>query len=125
MTSEMHIASVVVQAQPRLLDDVASAIRDLPNARIHGRSDAGKLVVTLDGSTADDILDQVRAMQQLRGVVNVALVYQHIEPEPPPGQDADEGGVHGHPGPHGLDNDNGRVPAATDMDKEFDHEHTT
>lgn len=119
MTSEMHIASVVVQAQPRLLDDVASAIRDLPNARIHGRSDAGKLVVTLDGSTADDILDQVRAMQQLRGVVNVALVYQHIEPEPPPGQDADEGGV------PGLNNDNGRIPAATDMDKEFDHEHTT
>ncbi|WP_343627702.1 chaperone NapD [Roseateles sp.] len=125
MTSEMHIASVVVQAQPRLLDDVASAVQDLPGARIHGRSDAGKLVVTLDGSTADDILDQVRAMQQLRGVVNVALVYQHIEPEPQPGQDADEGGVHGNQGLHGLDNDNGRVTAATDMDKEFDHEHTT
>lgn len=82
MPSEMHIASVVVQAQPRQLDEVAAAIQVLPGARIHGRSDAGKLVVTLDGSTADDILDQVRAMQQLRGVVNVALVYQHIEPDP-------------------------------------------
>ena len=84
MPAEMHIASVVVQVLPRLLDAAAAAVDRMPSARLHGRSASGKLVVTLDGNTASEILDQVGELQGLPGVVNVALVYQHIEPEPEP-----------------------------------------
>ncbi|MDH0868381.1 chaperone NapD [Mitsuaria sp. GD03876] len=108
MPLEMHIASVVVQAVPRLLDDVVAAVARMPAARLHGRADSGKLVVTLDGASAGEIVDQVGELQQLPGVINVALVYQHIEPLDP----ADEASA--------------RAPAAPVNEKEgFPHEHTS
>ncbi len=102
MPAEMHIASAVVQAVPRQLDAVADAIGRMPAARLHGRSERGKLVVTLDGASAGEILDQIGELQRLPGVINVALVYQHIEALDP----AEEP-------PHGPPH------------KEHDHEHTT
>lgn len=79
MPTEMHIASVVVQALPRLLDEVAAAVGRMPAAQLHGRAETGKLVVTLDGASAGEIVDQIGELQRLAGVVNVALVYQHID----------------------------------------------
>jgi nitrate reductase NapD len=100
--AEMHIASAVVQAAPRQLDAVAQAIGRMPAARLHGRAESGKLVVTLDGASAGEILDQIGELQRLPGVMDVALVYQHIEPLGP----ADE-------------------PPPAPPNKEHDHEHTT
>lgn len=80
MTQELHIAGVVVYARAHL-DDACEAISRMAGARVHGASPEGKLVVTLEAHTTAAILDRMDEMRGLRGVVDVALVYQHAEPE--------------------------------------------
>ncbi len=48
----------------------------MPGARVHAASPAGKLVVTLEAGTADEMLSQVNGIQRTDGVLSAALVYQ-------------------------------------------------
>lgn len=79
MKDELHITSLVVHAMPTSCDEVVALIKGLPDAQIHGSDAIGKLVVTLEGPTASTILDQVSLIQRSPGVINVAMVYQHVE----------------------------------------------
>jgi nitrate reductase NapD len=75
-TEELHIASLVVHSTPRRLQRVADAILAIASARIHATSPAGKLVVTLEASTAHDLTATVMRIQRIDGVLSAALVYQ-------------------------------------------------
>lgn len=79
MKDELHITSLVVHAMPASCEEVVALIKGLPDAQIHGSDAIGKLVVTLEGPTASTILDQVSQIQGAPGVINVAMVYQHVE----------------------------------------------
>jgi len=80
MEQEVHIAGVVVYAQPALLDSVLSCIGEIPGADVHGTDASGKAVITLETDSARRAVDYMDAMRSLPGVLNVALVYQHAEP---------------------------------------------
>jgi len=80
MTEELHITSLVVHVQPRRAEGADAAIAALPGAHIHGSDPNGKRVVTLEAPSASAILDHVEAIQRIDGVINVAMVYQHVEP---------------------------------------------
>jgi nitrate reductase NapD len=73
---ELHITSLVVHSTPKRAKGVADAIANLPGARVHAVSPAGKLVVTLEASTSGEILSQVNGIQRTDGVLSAALVYQ-------------------------------------------------
>ena len=73
---ELHIASLVVHALPRRIKRVAEAVVDVSGAEVHARSAAGKLVVTLEASSAWDMADKVSALQRIDGVLSAVLVYQ-------------------------------------------------
>lgn len=79
MNDALHITSLVVHVRPARVADVDRAIAALPEARIHGSDPSGKRVVTLEAPSAAAILDQVGLIQHMRGVINVAMVYQHVE----------------------------------------------
>jgi nitrate reductase NapD len=79
MNPELHISSLVVHAMPGQRAAVDAVIHGLPGAQIHGADASGKLVVTLEAPTSAAILDQVSAIRQAPGVLNVAMVYQHAE----------------------------------------------
>lgn len=81
MQQEIHIAGVVVYTQPAHRDAVSRRIATLPSADIHGGSSDGKLIVTLEADSGRRILDYMDAIRALPGVMDVALVYQHAEPE--------------------------------------------
>jgi nitrate reductase NapD len=76
---ELHVASLVVHAQPARLDTVAAAISALPGAEVHGRSALGKLVVTLETPGMDGMMTAVRAIQEIDGVLSATLVYQCVD----------------------------------------------
>ena len=76
MPKEVHISSLVVHAAPKRLQRVEEAIAMMPGARVHGSSPNGKLVVTLDADSADEMLARVGAIQRTDGVLSAALVYQ-------------------------------------------------
>ena len=93
MSDELHIASLVVHAMPERMDDASRRIASVQGARIHAATPAGKLVVTLEGASGDEILAAVNRIQRADGVMSAALVYQYADSreammEEMPGKDA-------------------------------------
>jgi len=76
---EWHIAGVLVHAHATHLDAVRAAIEALSGSEIHATSDNGKLVVTLEAPSTRAIAAHLELIQQMDGVLNTALVYQHNE----------------------------------------------
>ena len=79
MPAEFHITSLVVHSTPRRLQQVAARIAAMPGAQVHATAPSGKLVVTLDADSSDEMLARVNGIQRLDGVLSAALVYQHAE----------------------------------------------
>ncbi|MCE9658842.1 MAG: chaperone NapD [Burkholderiales bacterium] len=79
MPEEVHITSLVVHSTPRRLQRVSERIAAMPGARVHGSSPNGKLVVTLDANSADEMLARVSEIQRTDGVLSAALVYQYAD----------------------------------------------
>ena len=76
---ELHITSLVVHAAPKRVNDVSDAIAAMPGARIHAASCSGKLIVTLEASTAAEMLSRITAIQRADGVLSAAMVYQCVD----------------------------------------------
>jgi len=76
---EVHISSMVVHVKPDHLQSVKNSIEQLPGAEIHGESDKGKLVVVLETQNQDFITDIIENINNLKYVLNTALVYHQIE----------------------------------------------
>jgi len=79
MADELHIASLVVHANPANLDPVAQSIGAMPGATIHAATPNGKFVVTLEAGKSDNVLATVARIQELEGVLSAALVYQYAD----------------------------------------------
>ena len=73
---ELHITSLVVHAAPSRVSRVRALIETIPEACVHGTSATGKLVVTLEARTSDEMMARVGQIQQADGVLSAALVYQ-------------------------------------------------
>ena len=76
---EVHITSLVLQAVPASVPDVAALLREIPGAEVHRGEDNGKLVVLLETNSLHDVTDGVESMRAVPDVINVTLVYHQIE----------------------------------------------
>jgi periplasmic nitrate reductase NapD len=75
--AEWHIASLVVYTARKHTQRVAVEVAQLEHAEVHALStDTGKLVVTLEAASADQLLAQISHIQHIDGVFSAALVYQ-------------------------------------------------
>lgn len=91
---EWHVASVIVHTQSTALEATEQWLTGLPQhwpdgtlkcAEIHAQSDQGKLVLVLESTDAQTILDVIDRTSARPGVINAALVYHEvIPPEEPP-----------------------------------------
>lgn len=79
MSSEIHLAGIVVQARPQRLQSVRDAIAALASVEVHGTSAEGKLVVTVETANPTEILSRIDAIRDIEGVLSAAIVYQHSE----------------------------------------------
>jgi nitrate reductase NapD len=73
---ELHIASLVVHVPPSRTASVAESIGTMADVQVHAISPQGKLVVTLETGSAEEMTDKVSAIQHLDGVLSATLVYQ-------------------------------------------------
>jgi nitrate reductase NapD len=76
---EIHIAGVLVQCHPLDLMRVVRAVDAVQGADVFQSSADGRLVVVIEAPTSRAVLGVIDQIRALRGVVNVALVYQHAE----------------------------------------------
>ena len=77
----MNICGVLVHAMPDRVADVATALARLPGVELHGEAEAGRLIVTVEDSSAGAASDGLAQIHALPGVVAAALVYHHFEPD--------------------------------------------
>ena len=77
----MNICGVLVHAVPDRVDEVAAALARLPGVELHGRADAGRLIVTVEDTADGAASDALARIHALPGVVAAALVYHHFEPD--------------------------------------------
>ncbi|MCE5980680.1 chaperone NapD [Pseudomonas wadenswilerensis] len=78
MDEALHIASLVVHARPELLEAVKANLRLLDHLELHRQSAAGKLVVVLEASDEQQILQRIEQINSLPGVLNAALIYHEL-----------------------------------------------
>lgn len=72
----VEIASILVQARPERLDEVAHTIETFPGTEIYSRDPKGKLVVVIEGSSTGRIGETLTAISLLPHVWSAALVFQ-------------------------------------------------
>ena len=73
---ELHITSLVVHAAPPRAERVSAFVTTLPGAQVHAVSPSGKVIVTLEAASGDQILDQIARIQRSDGVLSATVVYQ-------------------------------------------------
>ena len=74
-----EIASVLVQARPGRLNEVAAAILGLEGCEIHARDPRGKLVVVIETASAGAVGSTLNAIALLPDVFSAALVFHASE----------------------------------------------
>jgi nitrate reductase NapD len=73
---EHHIVGLVVHARPEQISHVLGALRAMPPVEVHGENRDGKIVLTLDARSEDEIVQTMGHIGELPGVLSTALVYQ-------------------------------------------------
>lgn len=80
MSRECHISSLVVHSRPERVPAIIERIALIEGAEVHGGEAAGKLIVTLETETENQVVERINAIQLLDGVLAATLVFHHFEP---------------------------------------------
>ena len=79
MKPEVHIAGLLVQTLPENRRKVVKGISGLRRAEVRAAGKTGKLAVVCEGDSDGELMSLIGRIRELPGVLNVALVYQHVE----------------------------------------------
>lgn len=74
----MNISGVIVYAAPKKAELVENSLNAIDGVEVHANEN-GKLVVTVEHENINALADQVMKFQDIKGVMSVAMVYQHNE----------------------------------------------
>lgn len=77
----MNISGVLVHANPAKIVAIRQSLVDLDGVEIHGESDDGRLVVTIEDIGDTQAADTMLAVHRLDGVLSATLVYHNFESE--------------------------------------------
>ena len=70
-----EIASIIVQARPENLDEVAAAITALAGCEVHGRDPKGKLIIVVDAPDTGSLGSTLTTISLLPHVHTASLVF--------------------------------------------------
>ena len=80
MSGECHISSLVVHSRIDRVPAIIESLGSIERAEIHGGQETGKLIVTLETETENQVVERINAIQLLEGVLAATLVFHHFEP---------------------------------------------
>ena len=82
MTTELHIASLVVRIDPARMAEVLPRLKALPQIEVALHDPSGKLVLMMETTDEAAIAETLTRLQLMDGVASAALVYHHnLEPD--------------------------------------------
>jgi nitrate reductase NapD len=79
MKDEHHISSLVVLHRPDAVDVLKAFVelRDTLDIAIQGEC---RCVMVCETDNQRAVMDHIEAMEALPGIINVSLIYHHVEP---------------------------------------------
>ena len=75
----MNICGILVHAQPTNFDAVRENLLSVNGVEIHGMSDEGRVVITLEEDDENAMADSLHRVQRLEGVISASMIYHHNE----------------------------------------------
>ena len=77
---KINVVSLLVSAKPKELINVENKIKnEIEYAEVEHVEKNGKIIVTLETKTEQQIVSAIDGIQDINGVVSVALVFHHTE----------------------------------------------
>ncbi len=76
----MSICSVVVFSRPEETDTVRAEIESRAHCEVVA-AESGRIIVVIDTHDRQVMSDTIMALNDIKGVINVSLVYEYFEPD--------------------------------------------
>ncbi|MFO1327324.1 MAG: chaperone NapD [Rubrivivax sp.] len=77
----LNICSLIVDAQPDRREALERELATWDGVELHAATPEGRLVVTVESASDADTTDTLHRLGACPGVMSVALVYHHFEPD--------------------------------------------
>ncbi len=75
----ISVCGVLVQVHPDKREATEVRMKQISGLEIHGASDDGKLVVTVETDSYKKTGDAISTLQYVEGVLSASMIYQHAE----------------------------------------------
>jgi nitrate reductase NapD len=75
----ISVCGVMAQVLPEKMDEVTPTLLAIEGLEIHGISDAGKLVITIESESYRETGRRITTLQNLKGILSASMIYQHTE----------------------------------------------
>ena len=79
MPDELHVSSLVVHGRPDRLAAIRGSLASIEGLEVHAAAPSGKLVVTLETVSEQEIVARLATISLLEGVLSATLVYHQVE----------------------------------------------
>ena len=77
----MNVSSIVVKTLPEHMDNVIKNINSIDFCEVHFSDKEGKIVVTIEGHSINEQMENMKSIQGLPFVSSANLVYSYCEDE--------------------------------------------
>ena len=75
----MNISGVLVKAYPQHLPSIEKALIVMAGVEVHGNNEDGRIVITVEDESANNISDTLVQIQNVPGVLSAAMIYHQFE----------------------------------------------
>ncbi|MEO5344161.1 MAG: chaperone NapD [Gammaproteobacteria bacterium SHHR-1] len=75
----MNICGIMVHLHPESFEEVKQRLLQIPGVEIHGISEEGRTVVTLEEEDEERMAESMFAIQRVEGVLSASMIYHHRE----------------------------------------------
>lgn len=75
----MNISGVLVKAYPQHLLSIEKALATMAGVEVHGNNEDGRIVITVEDKSANNISDTLVQIQGVPGVLSAAMIYHQFE----------------------------------------------
>lgn len=78
----MNISSAIVYAKPMQDESLRALLCSMSGVEVHAATDDGKMIVTIESESDHAAIDTYKAIEQLPGVLSLAMIFQQTESNP-------------------------------------------
>jgi periplasmic nitrate reductase NapD len=75
----MNISGVLVKAYPENLLTIKQALSTMTGVEVHGNNEDGRIVITVEDDSANNISDTLVEIQCVPGVLSAAMIFHQFE----------------------------------------------